>query len=129
MLKLGRLVNRANSLVLAVLLVGGMLWGQCASCPLILPAQAAAHHDCCGGQCNMPHPKQQHEKQCPSQAAAPQPYHKAPGSPALSISTQPAIVAGPAPAPVEAPADPAHIGSVHTYSPPDIYLLNSVIRA
>jgi hypothetical protein len=116
---------KLSSALLAVLLAGSVLWGQCAYCPLIAPAHAS-NHDCCqpqrhSGSCQMPSPKQPAGKTCPNLALTPV-SHQAVSAPQLAA---PATITAPLPEIHFAPLADASIQA--DPSPPDRYLLNSVL--
>lgn len=105
-----------------------MLWGQCASCPNILPAQQE-QHGCCAhhhsGKCGVPSPKQPVERSCPSLALVPESTH--------AVTLDLAVLVAPVPA-SPAPADrvitlafPVSTGELLAHAPPDLYLLNATL--
>jgi len=116
------MVSKFSSTVLALLLAFGAVWGQCAACPLVAPRK-----DCCNrhaGNCQMPSPKSHSAKTCPNVALAPVAHH----------DTQPAAaqLAVPVATITAAPAVSldrmAEISVTPNTDPPDIYLLNSILR-
>jgi hypothetical protein len=117
---------------MAVLLIGTLLWGQCALCPLLLPAQETASHDCCkpkeSGHCGAPDGRSE-SKRCPNQNLALETYQKAELQ--LGYLLAPPASAVPAAELLperDAPAVPALNASVLlVHSPPELYLENSVL--
>jgi hypothetical protein len=113
--------RRISSLAVAVLVLGTLLLGQCAACPLISQPAPSSAHDCCQppdpGDCHGSKPA----KKCSGETAVPE----------SNVKADPAIPAAPAPAIAEAPAAPVVFEPVAiTEGPPfapDLYLRNSVL--
>jgi hypothetical protein len=116
------MVSKFSSAVLALLLAFGAVWGQCGACPLIAPRK-----DCCNrhaGNCQMPSPKSDSAKTCPNLALAPVSHHDTQptgvqfAAPVATVAQVPAVSFD---LMAEAPVTP-------NTGPPDLYLLNSVLR-
>jgi len=122
-------LQKFSSTVLALLLMGSMLWGQCASCPLFLAAQEPTHGCCQGsrsGHGGMPAPEQPHQKSCPNQTFALENYTK------IAIDAGQLLEHLPADAPLELlPESADGFGTspelLLAHAPPDLYLLNSAL--
>lgn len=114
------------SAFLVLLLLVGVLVGQCAACPLLAPEKTP---DCCQhhqepGNCQAPTPKDAGAT-CPHLALAPAADQPSP----LSVTH---FVALPAVLPVIAEPVPAEVcapgpRSTVVHSPPDLYLLNAAL--
>ena len=108
----------------AVLVTGTLLWGECVACRDMLSA-AKATRGCCesSGKCKNPGTAPDH-KHCKSPSLATQQYvvvELAKVSPDLT----PVVQAAPA-ASMERAAPAPHLGPPG-YSPPELYLLHSVL--
>lgn len=125
-------VGRFFSPVLAVLLVGTMLWGQCALCPTFENTTASEDHGCCKptpterDHCGTA-PASEKSKQCTNHRLGVENYDKAKVD--LSQLTQPALAAAPA---LELVSDRSlSLKGRHEaptlHSPPELYLQNSTL--
>jgi len=113
----------SGALVLVVAFLA--IWGQCAACPLIAPQK----NNCCdqhSGHCQMPTSKQESQPPCPDQALAPVFHHQAAPDLAQLLAPAPAAVAAKV---SEVLSEPALGASLRLdASPPDLYLLDLVLR-
>jgi hypothetical protein len=114
----------SNSL-LAVLLLGALLWGNCFSCPQLLLSLAAhaPSHGCCKHSDKQPATSQD---KCQSYAL--KHFVKADPTPELQLPasvSMPFTVAGTQPV---LPAAPKVVVGIIPHSPPDLAVLNSTFR-
>jgi hypothetical protein len=108
---------------MVVLLIGTLVWGQCASCPLVAKAQES--HGCCQkqestGDCHGP---KDDTSKCAAHSMAPADYNKSTADQAAPVAVA-AVLAEPLPA-VSRPM--SRTAAVPIYSPPDLNLLHSVL--
>jgi hypothetical protein len=115
-------VSKLASIALVALLAFGLVWGQCAACPM--PVKTAksccSHHS---GNCRMPAPRPEPAKTCPNVALAPVSHH--------TTQLTPLELAAPAPVAFIAEVPAVAFELVNTRviqpdtGPPVLYLLNS----
>ena len=120
---------RFSSTLLALLLMGTLLVGQCTCCAVVSTAPDAPH-DCCkrseSGDCGTPASQQPVERKCPHQSFALENYTK------VELDTARLLEFFPAIASPEVPAEPETVVSALgdlplVHAPPDLYLLNSIL--
>jgi hypothetical protein len=118
-------MRAVSNFVLAFLLLGALLWGNCLSCPQLLLSLAshAPAHDCCK------HPgKQPVTSQNSCQSFALKHFVKADPAPKVQLQAAANAHFVSADTTPLAPVAPRGAILVIPYSPPDLELLNSSIR-
>ncbi len=122
LLQFGLVLQRISSLLLAFLVVGTLVCGQCAPCPVLVKPAAPAGHDCC------PPPPSQNDCHasggCTDTTAITESYVKSDPVMAAALLPAPADEALPLTSPEERPAAVEHApppGSSH------LFLLNSTL--
>jgi hypothetical protein len=116
------MVAKFSSGVLALLLAFGAAWGQCGTCPLIAPRKGCCNRH--AGNCQMPSPKSDSAKTCTNLALAPVSHHNT----QLTVAPLAAPVAAVTPAPAVSFDLMAEACVTPNTGPPDLYLVNSVLR-